>query len=257
MKSWVFPRPEKVLVWALVGMVILIGGCCSRGPIRPFRPWFPPCDPIHCGESCGAEGTWVWQPAGGSPGVSEADLACQGCFPPPPAPPRYYPGPLSWLFDRIVWPYYPGFAGCGQRYWSPWTADPPDCCDPCDHWGRWIGTQRGTGYSSMYPSVFPGSVSSEILPGTEPETGPTMVPSPGPRQPARPGCAECGPGYQAGCRRMPSPRPFSELPNLLGLPPTPPASQQQLVSAEQGVCPASYSNLAQRPRQPYRDPVPR
>ncbi len=30
-------------------------------------------------------------------------------------------------------------SGCGEIYWDEWLSDPPDCCDPCDQCGNWIG----------------------------------------------------------------------------------------------------------------------
>lgn len=255
MKRWLFPRPEKVLFWAFLGMVILIGGCCSPGLLRAWRPWFPPCDPTHCAQGCCSEGFGGVGPTE-SAGASEADLACQGCLPSPPPPPGCYPGPLSWLFARIVWPYGPGFAGCGQRYWSPWVDDPPDCCDPCDHHGQWIGQQRGVGYSSMYPNLFPGPIQSEAPMGVEPESASdarmTPGPMPGPRQPARPGCSQCGQGYQTRSGQRPGGLPVSP-PNRL----TPNQGVWPAGYSNLGGCPADYSNVAQRPRQPYRDPVTR
>jgi len=32
-------------------------------------------------------------------------------------------------------------SGCGEVYWGEWTSDPPDCCDPCDDCGNWVGTR--------------------------------------------------------------------------------------------------------------------
>lgn len=29
--------------------------------------------------------------------------------------------------------------GCGEIYISEWISDPPDCCDPCDACGNWVG----------------------------------------------------------------------------------------------------------------------
>jgi hypothetical protein len=31
--------------------------------------------------------------------------------------------------------------GCGEIYWDEWLSDPPDCCDPCDDCGNWVGPQ--------------------------------------------------------------------------------------------------------------------
>ena len=33
--------------------------------------------------------------------------------------------------------------GCGEIYWDEWLSDPPDCCDPCDDCGNWVGPQHG------------------------------------------------------------------------------------------------------------------
>jgi hypothetical protein len=30
-------------------------------------------------------------------------------------------------------------SGCGELYVDEWLNDPPDCCDPCDNCGNWIG----------------------------------------------------------------------------------------------------------------------
>jgi hypothetical protein len=233
MRTWILRRPEKVLFWAFLGMVILIGGCCGPGVQRPLRPWFPPCDPAQCGGGCWEEGGCSSGFCGGGERRTDADLACQGCLP-TPQPAGCYPGPLSWLFSRIFWPYTPGFAGCGERYWSPWAADPPDCCDPCDGYGQWTGAQRGVGYSSMYPNLFPGGVSSGAPMPSETE------PTPAPPPPSRPGCSECGKGHQVRLQRIPVP---------------PSSSQQNFMDPR--VSPTGYSNLAQRPRQPYRDPAAR
>jgi hypothetical protein len=33
--------------------------------------------------------------------------------------------------------------GCGEIYISEWISDPPDCCDPCDQCGNWVGPNAG------------------------------------------------------------------------------------------------------------------
>jgi len=30
-------------------------------------------------------------------------------------------------------------SGCGDLYWSDWHSQPPDCCDPCDRCGNFVG----------------------------------------------------------------------------------------------------------------------
>ena len=32
-------------------------------------------------------------------------------------------------------------SGCGEIYWNEWACDPPECCDPCDASGCWVGPQ--------------------------------------------------------------------------------------------------------------------
>jgi hypothetical protein len=32
-------------------------------------------------------------------------------------------------------------SGCGEWYFDEWLSDPPECCDPCDAHGQWIGPQ--------------------------------------------------------------------------------------------------------------------
>jgi hypothetical protein len=37
-------------------------------------------------------------------------------------------------------------------YWSEWHNDPPQCCDPCDRCGNWIGP--GGGYRAPYAHAY-------------------------------------------------------------------------------------------------------
>lgn len=50
--------------------------------------------------------------------------------------PRCHHGFLSPLEDLLCCG-----SGCGEVYWDEWLSDPPDCCDPCDNCGNWIGPQ--------------------------------------------------------------------------------------------------------------------
>lgn len=34
-------------------------------------------------------------------------------------------------------------SGCGEVVWNEWMADPPDCCDPCNSCGQWVGNRAG------------------------------------------------------------------------------------------------------------------
>lgn len=47
--------------------------------------------------------------------------------------------------------------GCGEIYWDEWLSDPPDCCDPCDDCGNWVGPQsccRGGKLSGLWTSLW-------------------------------------------------------------------------------------------------------
>ena len=39
-------------------------------------------------------------------------------------------------------------SGCGGVYWNEWVSDPPDCCDPCNDCGCWVGPRCE---SAAYP----------------------------------------------------------------------------------------------------------
>ena len=45
--------------------------------------------------------------------------------------------------------------GCGEIYRGDYASDPPECCDPCDGYGNWVGP--GHGYRARYnPSDYVG-----------------------------------------------------------------------------------------------------
>ena len=46
--------------------------------------------------------------------------------------------------------------GCGEIYRGDYASDPPDCCDPCDGYGNFVGPGHG-GYRARYnPSHYVG-----------------------------------------------------------------------------------------------------
>lgn len=55
--------------------------------------------------------------------------------------------------------------GCGEFYWSEWHSDPPQCCDPCDDCGNWVGPSA-TSMRAPYDHEF-----SPRRIATLPETG--------------------------------------------------------------------------------------
>lgn len=46
-------------------------------------------------------------------------------------------GPIVQGFNRLL----SCGSSCGEVYWDEWLSDPPECCDPCDQHGNWIGRQ--------------------------------------------------------------------------------------------------------------------
>ena len=47
-------------------------------------------------------------------------------------------GPLCCL-EKSYWRHHWGCSQCGEYYWSEWFNDPPDCCDPCNNCGDYVG----------------------------------------------------------------------------------------------------------------------
>ena len=114
-------------------------GCthCHMGH-RPLRPGIV-CDPTYCTDTCGPIDTCgsVWgDRCGIGSGIAECDSydACGPC-----CYGHYSPfGPLAFigrLFRPITWVG----PSCGERYWGGYWSDPPDCCDPCDSYGNYVG----------------------------------------------------------------------------------------------------------------------
>jgi hypothetical protein len=40
---------------------------------------------------------------------------------------------------------------CGEKYWSEWFNDPPECCDPCDDCGHYVGKHCCDRCARMWP----------------------------------------------------------------------------------------------------------
>jgi hypothetical protein len=47
-------------------------------------------------------------------------------------------------------------SGCGDVYWNEWMCDPPECCDPCDEYGCWVGPQTCPGRPCILGSALYG-----------------------------------------------------------------------------------------------------
>lgn len=113
------------------------GECGSCGTCENVQPsckaWGPRYDTIDSScSSCG--GCEVVEPCGicGSVGP------CGHC-----RPIRGVVAGSAALVGKLLTPqkWYGECRGCGERYWGDVLSDPPECCDPCDHQGNWIGPQ--------------------------------------------------------------------------------------------------------------------
>ncbi len=82
--------------------------------------------------------------------------------------------PLSQLFPIINWGCRPplsgkGYAcglwgwGCGKLYMGDYISHPPACCEPCDHYGHWIGGHKHDVHHGDYPANFDDTI--ELAPG--------------------------------------------------------------------------------------------
>jgi hypothetical protein len=82
---------------------------------------------------------------------------------------------------------------CGERYWGEFYSDRPDCGDPCDEYGNWIGRGRwhGRGGCSTcgrhaeYPAdAAPAAgvpAGEEVMSDGVAEPAPTPAPPPPPK----------------------------------------------------------------------------
>lgn len=99
--------PRSLTFGVLAAVCVMSGlGCCTGGP--------------HCLDgSCGA-----------GPGDGSAPcVACDGV------------GCAGGVAQHPLDHFRAGHcaSGCGDIYIDEWLSDPPDCHDPCDHCGNWIG----------------------------------------------------------------------------------------------------------------------
>ncbi len=62
---------------------------------------------------------------------------CDGCSGPPCCGIR----PVRWVLGVLGFQCAPACTGCGEEYWGDWCSSPPDCCDPCDQCGNYVGPQ--------------------------------------------------------------------------------------------------------------------
>lgn len=45
-------------------------------------------------------------------------------------------------------------SGCGEVYWGEWISDPPDCADPCDQCGNYVGPRLRVASCLTWSNLF-------------------------------------------------------------------------------------------------------
>jgi hypothetical protein len=89
---------------------------------------------VACGDQCtGAPGCGCGA-CGGAIGAGECPNACGGCC-------CCRPNGKCWVLGAVC-----GCSGCGDLYWNEWYNDPPQCYEPCDCYGNYVGPGHAGGY---------------------------------------------------------------------------------------------------------------
>lgn len=167
-------------------LVLLSGFCClfaAGGCATPcgvvgaapcgvgvFRPLAAPCSVDVCSPCEACE----------DPVCDACVDACCGCACCYPVPMW---GPLSPLFAIFCWGYPDN--GCGEVYFGDWPGRPRGC-EPCDHWGNWVGP-----WASARIGEEPFLSASGEIPADWPAEFQTLGG----------GCSGCGHSVQLGHRR--------------------------------------------------------
>jgi hypothetical protein len=173
------------------GGPVLRRGCCCEGPCGPAcgpcsaacgqtcgacqAPCGPACGP--CSAACGPTCRVCQAPCGPACGPCSAACgptcgACQAPCGPACGPCNGVvcgphraccdcecgngggPHPLRWLCGLFDWNCD---CGCGEKYWGDWS-DPPDCHDPCNRCGHFVGRGCCGGGCGPDPGYPPGTV---------------------------------------------------------------------------------------------------
>ncbi len=155
---------KRIIFLGLVmGMLTASSGCglchalkCGLGPIAI-------CDGPSWGPGCGS----ARGPTCGSPCQGECGPSCESSCDPfdgPPVESCVGPsggpcGPLSWVLGLLHPEAWCG-GSCGEKYWSDFHSEPPDCRDPCDNCGNFTGMGPAgctSGCTSPVPAGHGGS----------------------------------------------------------------------------------------------------
>jgi len=107
-----------IVVGLLLCASVASAGCCCGHPCAQGVFYCDPCDTC-CGPACDPCG-----PCG--------DCCGQHCC---------LLEPVRWVFGVLGFHCCGVCNGCGPTYCGDWCDSPPDCCDPCDQCGNYIGQQ--------------------------------------------------------------------------------------------------------------------
>jgi hypothetical protein len=132
---------HALLACLLGGTLAVTSGCCGlfraiQRPLDCIETAY--CDAGCCGD-CGSGGCGHCG-AGRVARCESCESSChdgQGC-----GARACRRGPLAWLFGIFEWECYPD-CGCGEVYCGECHSDLPDCRDPCDCHGNWVGRSCG------------------------------------------------------------------------------------------------------------------
>jgi hypothetical protein len=101
---------------------------------------------------------------------------------------------LSCLFALFTPGYWCG-RSCGERYWGDFYSDPPDCWDPCDRHGNYMGGGcrncggnggNGGGYVNGRAADAMPSSEENIVSQSDRVVGPAPRPAAQPHKAAKP-----------------------------------------------------------------------
>jgi hypothetical protein len=128
-----------------------------------------------CGSAaCGPCGTAACEPCGTAcgPGVSSCKFLYGHCG--PPREPCIVTG-VRGVFAAFGFHCCGCENGCGEKYWGDWCSDPPDCWDPCDCHGNFVGGCSGP--PAYAPGPYGGPVDGWVeggLPSVAPQAAGTL-----------------------------------------------------------------------------------
>lgn len=124
MKHFIFLLSVCSACWLATGdSCFAIGGACGGAACAPCGTACSPCGVDSCG-----------------PGISSCKFLYAHCG--PPREPCIVTG-VRGVLAAFGFHCCGCEDGCGEKYWGDWCSDPPDCWDPCDCNGNFVGGCSG------------------------------------------------------------------------------------------------------------------